>query len=119
MTTSKFDAGIREAVSALLSERNEIDTKINQLTKLGEVNLGRGRPKGSTNKAKVVATEGKGRGRPKGSKNKPKEEVRGRGRPKGSTNKAKTITTGAVRGRGRPKGSKNKPKEVEQKRKAA
>lgn len=68
----------------------------------------RGRPKGSKNKAKPVATKvetvltrtaPKKRGRPAGSKNKPK------------TVAAKTEAKAAPkRGRGRPKGSKNKPK---------
>lgn len=68
----------------------------------------RGRPKGSKNKVKPVASKvetvltrptPKKRGRPAGSKNKPK------------TVAAKTATKAAPkRGRGRPKGSKNKPK---------
>jgi hypothetical protein len=90
----------------------------------------RGRPKGSTNKPKMEATEvalntevvetKKRRGRPVGSKNQAKAVVimespqKGRGRPKGSTNKVKTTVkvVAPKNGRGRPKGSKNKEKSV-------
>jgi hypothetical protein len=88
---------------------------------------GRGRPKGSTNKAKGVAevteitSAPKKRGRP--AKVKATVEVtaapaKGRGRPKGSTNKPKAveavaeITSAPTKGRGRPKGSTNKTKAV-------
>lgn len=80
---------------------------------------GRGRPKGSKNKATpasaaTIAAK-RGPGRPKGSKN--KSTTKTAATPKAAaTAKTATATKAssapAKRGRGRPKGSKNKPKPV-------
>ena len=111
-----------------VAEAAEAKQRVEQESTEQQVHRGKGRPKGSKNKATLererldaeagIVKEVRGRGRPKGSKNKSTlakeaaelahEETpkRGRGRPKGSKNKPKIPKI--KRGRGRPKGSGKK-----------
>ena len=71
----KLDAQKKEAIAALLRQKDEIDQALQELQ--GDMSRKRkGRPPGIKSVKTMKATKGR-RGRPPGSKNKPKEEEGG------------------------------------------